>query len=153
MDSVQGNKGVPRKRPIFGRQFPDGEYRKRPGVYAVILQSGKVLVVKTEQGHYFLPGGGIEGDETHEECLKREVLEETGYAASVEDFIGRADQYLISTKNETILNKGFFYRACLKERVHEPEYGVFWLEVEEAVSLLFHDHQKWAVRNASEMSE
>lgn len=85
--------------------------------------------------------------------MKREVLEETGYAASVEDFIGRADQYLISTKNETIQNKGFFYRACLKERVDEPEYRVFWLEVEEAVSLLLHDYQKWAVRNAPEMSE
>lgn len=61
MDSVQGNEGVPRNRPIFGRQLPDGEYRIRPGVYAVILRSGKVLVVKTEQGHFFFPEAVLKG--------------------------------------------------------------------------------------------
>ncbi|EDL65643.1 hypothetical protein BSG1_12251 [Bacillus sp. SG-1] len=68
-------------------------------------------------------------------------------------FLTGSRQYNTSTKNETIQNKGFFYQACLKERVHEPEYGVFWLEIAEADSLLHHDHQKWAVRNAPEMSE
>lgn len=39
----------------------------------------KVLSVQNSRGHYFLPGGGIENEESYQECLEREMLEETGY--------------------------------------------------------------------------
>lgn len=56
----------------------DKEYIKRPGAYGVIKNvDGLVAIIKTKTG-YFLPGGGIEKDESPVECLKRECLEEIG---------------------------------------------------------------------------
>ena len=35
----------------------------------------------------FLPGGGIENTETHEECIKKEALEEMGMEIEVGHFL------------------------------------------------------------------
>ena len=64
----------------FGKREEGKEYIIRPAVYCLILSSkiNKVAIIQTSDGKYFLPGGGIEDNETHEDCLKREALEELG---------------------------------------------------------------------------
>ena len=62
----------------FGEFDPTVEYYHRVGAYLVIVRDGMVAAIEHRLG-YLLPGGGIEGDETHEECLLRECLEEIGY--------------------------------------------------------------------------
>lgn len=57
-------------------------YMDREGAYLLPAKDGKVGVVKTSKG-YFLLGGGLDSGENHEECLKRECLEEIGYTVSV----------------------------------------------------------------------
>lgn len=48
-------------------------------VAAVILRDAKVLlVVSKKHGETVTPGGRVEPGETHEQALRREVLEETG---------------------------------------------------------------------------
>lgn len=47
---------------------------------AIILRDEKILLLYSKtHDYYMLPGGRIEADETPEECIIREVLEETGY--------------------------------------------------------------------------
>jgi 8-oxo-dGTP diphosphatase len=49
-------------------------------VGAIFLHDGKILIVRMIKGtstYCVLPGGGVEHDETIEDALKREVLEET----------------------------------------------------------------------------
>ncbi|MBA2870602.1 8-oxo-dGTP diphosphatase [Anoxybacillus calidus] len=136
---------------IFGEKIDNLNYKIRKGVYAVIFNStnDKVLTVQTSNGHYFLPGGGIEHNELHAECLKRERLEETGYEVVIGPFIGQAMRYFFSTKNEPLLSDGYFYLAKLLNKVQEPlEYNHYskWIRVEHIEELLFHEHQVWAVK-------
>ena len=53
---------------------------KRVSCRAIIIKDGRILLShETNKGNYMSPGGGIENGETSEECVEREVLEETGY--------------------------------------------------------------------------
>ena len=62
------------------------EIKKHFGVYGVCFQDGKLLCIEKTRGPYQqrfdLPGGSQELGEGLTETLKREVLEETGYAIS-----------------------------------------------------------------------
>ena len=60
---------------------PTRRYTPRPGVYAVIIAPGGVLVTFQEEPHpeFQLPGGGIDPGEAVLPALHREVMEETGY--------------------------------------------------------------------------
>lgn len=50
----------------------------------IVEKDNSILVVHLlKQNLYNLPGGGIEANETLEQCAAREVLEETGYSVSV----------------------------------------------------------------------
>ena len=62
---------------IFGIK-EDKIYLDRKGAYLVPIRGEKVGVVETTKG-YFLLGGGIDGDETDNQCIIRECIEEAGY--------------------------------------------------------------------------
>jgi 8-oxo-dGTP pyrophosphatase MutT (NUDIX family) len=52
-------------------------------IKAVVLDgSDRVLLLRNERDEWELPGGRIEIGETPEECVVREVLEETGWKVS-----------------------------------------------------------------------
>ena len=60
---------------------PGQKYRRRPGVYAVLLDGQAVLLTHQAQPipEYQLPGGGIDQGEAPIAALHREVMEETGW--------------------------------------------------------------------------
>ena len=66
------------------RSYPD---RPFVGVGAVVVDSGRVLIVKRKYdplaGQWSIPGGGVEVGETLEDCVAREILEETGLTIAV----------------------------------------------------------------------
>lgn len=66
----------------YGEALKPGQrYRRRPGVYGVLLRGREVLL--THQAapipEYQLPGGGIDTGEAPIAALHREVYEETGW--------------------------------------------------------------------------
>lgn len=59
----------------------DRRYRRRPGVYAVLLRGEDVLLTHQDAPvpEFQLPGGGIDKGESPLPALHREVFEETGW--------------------------------------------------------------------------
>lgn len=51
----------------------------------VIVNGGLVLMVHQDNGVFAFPKGHVEGDETEIETAKREILEETGVAAELDE--------------------------------------------------------------------
>ena len=56
---------------LAARRFP-------VSIKGLICQNNKILLLKTEDGFWDLPGGKLTSGERPEDCLKREVREETG---------------------------------------------------------------------------
>ncbi|OGY35170.1 MAG: hypothetical protein A3E36_00650 [Candidatus Andersenbacteria bacterium RIFCSPHIGHO2_12_FULL_45_11b] len=74
-----------------------------PSVHGVVLNSkGHILLHKREDSSLWaLPGGKMELGESVVSCLKRELLEETGFQVSPEKLLGvfSSPEYLLSVKN------------------------------------------------------
>lgn len=82
------------------KRITDRRYPLRPWVsaHALTIHNDHVLVVKRgappAKGLWSIPGGAVDLGETVEECLKREVLEETGIEIAVDDFLRYVDVIL-----------------------------------------------------------
>jgi 8-oxo-dGTP diphosphatase len=115
-------------------------------------QDNKIAVIQKGDGKYFLPGGGIEDNETHEESLKREALEEMGMEIKIVDFIGCANRYFYSTNEfKYYLSEGHFYICEIGKKVRKPieeDHYLKWIEPSQAINNLFHEHQSWSVWEA-----
>ena len=61
----------------------------RPAAAVALINNRKILMLKrTDNGKWTLPGGTMELDESLIECATREVREETGLSIEVTDVIG-----------------------------------------------------------------
>jgi len=64
------------------------------GIHGVIVDEGRILVLRRaprmsyRPGHWDLPGGHLASNETMEECLRREIAEETGLTVEIERMLG-----------------------------------------------------------------
>jgi ADP-ribose pyrophosphatase YjhB (NUDIX family) len=61
------------------------------GANTIVEREGEVLLVRLNygprDGHWALPGGLVESDETAEEAAVRETLEETGFVVGLDGLI------------------------------------------------------------------
>ena len=61
----------------------------RVSVNAFIVQNDKILLQRrSDNGHWNLPGGGVEIGESLSSALHREIFEETGLTAEITRYIG-----------------------------------------------------------------
>ncbi|WP_310603398.1 NUDIX domain-containing protein [Anaerosporobacter sp.] len=138
----------------FGDKKPDALYKEREGAYGIGFDNEwKVPVTMTylyngEKG-YFLLGGGIDDDEEHADCIKRECLEEAGLSVTPKDFICKGDYYHFIEETKTDIHGiGYFYYIEINKIVTqptEPDHFLVWLTIEEIREKLFLPHQIWAV--------
>lgn len=71
------------------------ELHPTPGVGAVIMEDGRLLLIRRGRGAYLgywaVPGGRQRHGETMREAVAREVLEETGLTVDVGDVVWAGD--------------------------------------------------------------
>ena len=132
---------------IYGANRFETFSKTREACRGIVLSEEKILLtyeVMTDQ--YFLPGGGLEHEETLQECCARELAEETGY------WVDSRYQYL--TINEYYEEWKFVshYFACavtgetsrkLTEREAEVGLEPRWVSLDEAVEI-FSKHNEYA---------
>lgn len=132
---------------IFGdNRF--SEYTKiRVATRGIIIRNGMIFLtyeVNTDQ--WFIPGGGLEDDETIDECCTRELAEETG------KIVDTKQQFL--TINEYYEEWLFVSHYCICDIIGETErkqtereisVGLEprWIKLDEAIDI-FSRHMEYA---------
>ena len=103
----------------FGIKDPSLSYYTRTGVYLIAFSGESIVLVQTPKG-YFLPGGGLHPGETHEECIRRECLEELGYAVSIKGLLTEAEMYTIHPVIGPFHPVQYYYTGTLTEKITVP---------------------------------
>lgn len=95
----------------------------------VVRDDGKILAIKREDdGRWVPPGGVLELDETPQECVVREVLEETGVKVEPERLIG-----VYKNMKLGVVSLAFLCRPVDGEpRTSDEAAAVAWVSREEA---------------------
>src|SRR5690554_4668 len=100
-------------------------FKTRNTIRGVILSDDKILMLYSEKyDDYIFPGGGIKENETHKQCLKRELYEELGAKkVKVKDFVGYIEEirYGISGNNSVYNQKSYYY-ICIIDEVGKPNF-------------------------------
>lgn len=136
----------------FGEPRPGLDYRLRPTAFGLVFHDSKLACVRVDRGdatYYDLPGGAIDGEETEEQALVREFVEETGMAVRPFSRIAEAAQYFQKSDGEAINNRGGFwiaeYLSLDAAAKVEADHELVWLHPHTALKELRHDAHAWAV--------
>ncbi|MBP1554392.1 MAG: NUDIX domain-containing protein [Oscillospiraceae bacterium] len=134
---------------IFGNKL-QGEYYTRAGAYLIPISNGKIAVVKTPKGYFFI-GGGYENDETDAECITRECIEETGYFADIGELICSAETYTFHNKVGLFHPVQYYYTGTLTEKISEQkekDHQLEWITLQQLKGKMFSEMQNWALEYA-----
>ncbi|GAA0868011.1 NUDIX domain-containing protein [Brevundimonas basaltis] len=136
----------------FGQPDPGLDYAARPTAFGLVFHDGKLACVRVDRGEgsYFdLPGGALDGDETEEQALTREFVEETGMTVRPGRRIAEAAQYFRRSDGTPVNNIAGFWvaeRLSLDPAARvEADHELVWLEPHTALNELRHDAHAWAV--------
>src|SRR4029453_7463056 len=144
----EGSSIMPEVHHVFGTQIDGHTYHARRAVYAVIPDSdGRVAAVRSRR-HLFLPGGGIEGGETPEQALVREVEEEYAQGLHIAKKIGEALQYFYASSDDTYfaMHAVFYAGTFLGQTPGQAEYPVVWVLPDDTAPF-FHASHVWAAHS------
>ncbi|MNJ93451.1 tRNA-specific adenosine deaminase [compost metagenome] len=133
----------------FFAQKRESQKKPRPTKFreratAVILFNNKILGFKgvdptTQKEYIFLPGGGLEPQESAIECASRESQEETGYRVRLFPETEVEKKYNFDWDGQLWACRTLFYLGTLDEKWHEPlpiqdaayNKGVVWVDVKD----------------------
>lgn len=125
---------------------PKIKIANRYAARAIVIQDNKILMVHTNKGDYKFPGGGIKKAESHEEALRREVTEETGYI--VDQMQEQAGIIVQRNPNQFdtggIFQMTSYYYFCnvksdkteqhLDKYEQDQEFSPVWIDIDEVIA-------------------
>ena len=127
----------------YGEVIRSGQkYRRRAGVYAVLLDGQAVLLTHQAQPipEYQLPGGGIDANENPFAALHREVMEETGWHIGSVRHLGTYRRFTYMPEYDKWAEKVcyiFIARPTLRRGPPtEPGHRAVWASSSQALRLV-----------------
>ena len=138
---------------IFGEKIQNVVYKERPSIYGIIIRNGEIGVIHINgKKGYFLPGGGKKEGETEIECLRREFIEETGFAINIGDYIDTVVEYSYCIQLNCYLKViATFYFVDLGEKTKgkiEEDHNLVWVSPEIAINNMALTHHSWAIQKS-----
>lgn len=122
----------------------------------VVMNKGRVLLLKKFGGDWVLPKGRIEPGESKEEAALREVREETGAIAEIRKYIGYIKYaYTLHDTTQILKTVHFYYmytnNANLAPQREEGFAQAALLPAEMALKLIRFDAEKKMIQKAQEL--
>lgn len=117
----------------------------RPAARTVILdKDGKIAVVEVKRGLYYkIPGGGVEDNETLEECALREAREEAGCKVEIIVDLGSSEFNSDSEVYGFEIHHSEGFLAMVIGEIGEPQleddevgkkFRIIWMSFEDAIA-------------------
>ena len=121
----------------------------------VLVNYGAVLLLQYPQGHWDLPKGHVEADDSDRKAtMRRELAEETGIAdVSVLDGFEERTEYTFRHKGKRQSKEVFWYIAeteTLNVNLSHEHRGYLWLDWDQALDTITHDETRSVVRLAQQ---
>jgi 8-oxo-dGTP pyrophosphatase MutT (NUDIX family) len=127
-----------RRQEISGGQSEGGMDGYPVSVKGVVVRDGRVLLLHNERDEWELPGGRLEVGETPEQCVAREVAEETGWAV----------------RTGAILDSWLYYIAPADKHVFIVTYGCHLEPGQETTEpILSHEHGQVGLFTRDEVAD
>lgn len=126
---------------------------KSCGAVVYKIDNGKrlYLIEKMKMGHYSLPKGHVEENETEIETAKREIMEETSLEVIIDSSFREVITY--SPKEDSIKDVIYFIGKVIGGTLKNQECEVseiYFLELNDALDLLTYENDKNVLKKANE---
>lgn len=136
--------------PVFGDRAAGVVYTIRPSAYGVLQdERGRVATVRAPEG-VFLPGGGMEANESIAETVTREFREECAFRVEPGAWRVHAVQLVRSEKyGEAFQKRSTFVDvrfAGMHDARPEADHVLVWAQPEAALEALSQESHRFAVR-------
>ena len=118
-------------------------------VKGVVIQRGRVLVLRNERDEWELPGGRLDEGETPEEALVREIQEETGLSASVTSLVDAWVYQVTPREKVLILQYACRLRRARAVTISHEHTEYTWLRLEVLSGEPLPRGYVWGIRRAA----
>ncbi|MDB4604923.1 NUDIX domain-containing protein [bacterium] len=124
----------------------------------VLVNYGTVLLLQYPQGHWDLPKGHVESDDSdRHSTMLRELEEETGIAdVALLDGFEERTEYSFRHKGKRKEKQVYWYIAetdVIEVQLSHEHRGYLWLDWDQALETITHDETRTVVRAAQRFVE
>jgi 8-oxo-dGTP diphosphatase len=108
-----------------------------PSIKVIIKKGNKILLIKTLEGGYDIPGGRVEYGESNEKTLNRELKEELGITVNTQKLkLFHSWNYVSKSKNRHYVYVVYLYSGKIIGKLRNIEVkDVVWMDINQIKAL------------------